>query len=708
MRKFLFFLALSLFFVVGLGAQEKEAKDEVKPPMAKKKPHKLEKHGHVRTDDYFWLRERENPEVLAYLKAENEYTEAKMAHTKDLQEKLFQEIKGRIKQTDESVPYKLEGYYYYSRVEDGKEYRIYCRKKGSLEAAEEVMLDVNELAEGHEFCSVRGLNVSSERDILAYGLDLVGRRFYTIRFKNLDTGEMYKDTISDVTGNVAWALDNKTLFYTKQDPTTLRSYQVYRHVLGTDPKDDSLIYEEKDETFSTYVFRTKSKKYLMIASFQTLSSEFRYLEANDPTGEFKVFLPRERDHEYSVDHYKDKFYISTNWEAKNFRLMETPIAATGKENWEEVIGHRDDVFLQGFEIFKGYLVLSERKGGLNQLRIIPWDGSAEHYLDFGEPAYSAYIHINPEFDTELLRYGYTSLTTPNSVYDYHMVTRGKTLLKQDEVLGGFESKNYVTERLHATARDGTKVPISIVYRKEFKKDGSGPLLLYGYGSYGNSIDARFNSAGISLLDRGFVYAIAHVRGGQELGRQWYEDGKLLKKKNTFFDFIDCAKYLVAEKYTGSDRLFAMGGSAGGLLMGAIMNYEPGLFDGIIAYVPWVDVVTTMLDASIPLTTSEYDEWGNPENKEYYDYMLSYSPYDNVEKKDYPNVLVTTSLHDSQVQYWEPAKWVAKLRALKTDNNRLILKTNLEAGHGGASGRYKRYKEIAFAYSFILDLLGIKE
>jgi oligopeptidase B len=700
-------LSLCLLLACGAAfAQTDGAK--LKPPMAEIKPAKLEKHGDVRVDNYYWLKERDNPKVIDYLKAENEHTEAVMTHTKALQDSLFEEIKGRIKQDDSTVPYKLDDYYYYTRFEQGKEYPIYCRKKGSLEAAEEIMLDVNEMAKGHGFFAVAGREVSWKQDLLAFAVDTVGRRIYTVQFKNLDTGEILPDRIPAVTGNMAWANDNKTLFYTKQDSITLRYFRIYRHALGTGPSNDVLVYEEKDETFSCYVQRTKSKKYVMIASFHTLSSEYRYLDAGNPTGEFTIFLPRERDHEYDVDHFQDYFYIKTNDRAKNFRLMKTPVANTGKEHWQEVIPHRDDVFLSNFEIFKDHLVLSERKNGLTQLRIIAWNGKDDHYLDFGEPAYLAYISTNPDFNTTTLRYGYTSMTTPNSIYDYDMIKRRKKLLKQDEVLRGFRSENYQTERLYATAHDGAKVPISVVYRKGTKKDGNNPLLLYGYGSYGASMDASFNAARLSLIDRGFVYALAHIRGGQELGRQWYEDGKLLKKKNTFTDFIDCAKYLVQEKYTNPGKLFCQGGSAGGLLIGAVVNMAPDLFHGAIAAVPFVDVVTTMLDESIPLTTGEYDEWGNPNDKTYYDYMLSYSPYDNVEAKAYPNLLVTTGLHDSQVQYWEPAKWAARLRALKTDNHRLLLKTNMEAGHGGASGRFRRYREIAFEYAFLLDLAGIKK
>lgn len=681
---------------------------KMKPPVAKVIPTKLEKHGHVRVDNYYWLRERDNPEVIKYLEAENQYTEAMMAHTQPLQEKLFQEFRTRIKQTDMSVPYRRDGYYYYTRVEEGKEYPIYCRKKASLEAPEEVLVDVNQLAAGHKFCSVTFPAVSSGQDLIAYGVDTVGRRFYTIHIKNLATGEVLKDRIPNVTGNLAWANDNRTLFYTRQHPVTLRSYQVLRHVIGSDPAQDTLVYEEKDETFRCFVFKTKSKRYLMIGSTQTLSTEYRYLDAAAPEGAFRVFLPRQRDHEYSLDHFQDHFYIRTNLKARNFRLMKTPVTRTALENWQEVLPHRDDVLLQDFEIFRDHLVAVERKDGLTRLRVMPWSGRGEHYVDFGEPAYLAFPTDNYEFDTNLLRYTYSSLTTPNSVYDYNMATRQKTLLKREEVLGGFDSANYQAERIYAAAPDGVRVPISLVYRKGFRKDGTHPLLLYGYGSYGNSTEASFNPYRVSLLDRGFVYAIAHIRGGQELGRAWYEDGKLLHKKNTFTDFIACAEHLIKQKYADPKRVFAQGASAGGLLMGAVINLRPDLFRGVIAGVPFVDVVTTMLDDSIPLTTNEYDEWGNPNDKRYYDYMLSYSPYDQVEAKAYPNLLVTTALHDSQVQYWEPAKWVAKLRALKTDNNRLLLKTRMEAGHGGVSGRYQRYRQIAFEYAFLLDLAGITQ
>ncbi len=685
---------------------EKNRPTNLTPPQAKVLPTKLEKHGHQRIDNYYWLNKRDNPEVLAYLTAENEYAKAAMAHREGLEEALFEEIRGRIKQTDLSVPYKLDDYFYYTRFEEGKEYPLYCRKLRTLEADEELMLDVNVLAEGHEYCSVGGLAISFGQGILAYAVDTQGRRIYTIRFKDLGSGETLPDMIPEVTGNLAWANDNRTLFYSKQDPATLRSFQIYRHSLGTEGGQDELVYEETDETFSTVVFKTKSKRYLMITSHQTVSTEYRYLDANDPLGEFQVLVPRERDHEYDVDHYQDAFYIRTNFRAKNFRLMTTTVGEPGKEHWQEMIPHREDVLLESFELFQDYLVVEERKQGLIQLRILPWKGGDEHYLDFGEPTYFAFLGENPEFNTPLLRFVYTSMTTPNSVFDYNMTTREKTLLKQEEVLGGFDTTHYQTERLWASARDGMQVPISLVYRKGLVKNGNNPLLLYGYGAYGASMDASFSSSRISLLDRGFVFAIAHVRGGEELGREWYERGKLLNKKNTFADFIDCAEYLLREGYTNQERLFAMGGSAGGLLMGAVVNMRPDLFKGVVAQVPFVDVVTTMLDSNIPLTTGEYDEWGDPNQSNYYQYILSYSPHDNVQAKAYPHLLVTAGLHDSQVQYWEPAKWVAKLRAIKTDENLVLLKTTMDAGHGGLSGRFRRFKELAFIYAFLLDLAGI--
>ncbi len=693
------------FFLTGCGKTEDTSM--IKPPVAEKIAKELTIHNDIRIDNYYWLNERENPKVIKYLEAENAYTSAMMKNTEGLQEKLYDEIISRIKQTDMSVPYQKCGYYYFTRFEEGKEYPLYCRKKGSLEAEEEIMLNVNDMAEGHDYFNVAGPSVSSDKNLIAFGVDSVSRRKYTIQFKNLATGEIFQDKIPNTTGRAAWANDNKTVFYALKDDT-LRPFKIMKHVLGTDVSLDEEIFRETDVTFGTRVYKSKSDKYIIIACSSTLSTEYRILDADTPDEPFKIIQPRESDLEYRIDHFGDFFYIRTNYKAKNFRLMKTPVNKAAKKFWTEVIPHRDDVLFTRFELFKDFLVVGERKDGLIQIRVIKWDGNEEHYLDFGEESYSAYISTNPEFDTGLLRFGYTSLTTPRSTYDYDMNSREKTLLKRQEVVGDFDPDNYFTERLYAVAKDGIKVPISLVCRKGLEKNGDNPLLLYGYGSYGSSMDPRFQANILSLLDRGFVFAMAHIRGGQEMGRWWYEDGKLLKKKNTFTDFIACAEHLIAEKFTNSEKMFAAGGSAGGLLIGAVVNMRPDIFKGVIARVPWVDVVTTMLDDSIPLTTSEYDEWGNPNNKEYYDYMLSYSPYDNVETKEYPAMLVTTGLHDSQVQYWEPAKWIAKLRDMKIDRNLLIFKTNMEAGHGGASGRFRRYKETALEYAFMLKLLGIKK
>ncbi len=706
MRMRLAIAAVAVVSLVSLSCaapEERTLSELPEPPMAEKKPKQLEIHGDVRVDDYYWLRERENPEVIAYLEAENRYLESAMADTEELQEELFEEIVGRIKPDDASVPYEKNGYYYYWRYPEGGEYQIWARRQGSLEAPESVMLDGNAMAEGEEYFALHGVQVSPGTDVVAYAVDTVGRRKYTRKFRDLATGADLADTLPDVTPNGAWANDNKTFFYTRQDPETLRWYQVYRHVLGTDPSQDQLVYEEADEEFSCFVYKTKSERFLVIGSEQTLSSEYRVLDADRPTGEFRVIQPREPDHEYGVDHLGDHFYIRTNWNAKNFRLMRAPLAASDKSAWEEVIPHREDTLLGGFELFRDYLVVSERRDALVHMRIQPWAGGEPHYLDFGEPAYDVYFGDNVDVESGTLRYEYTSLTTPESVFDYDLASREKRLLKEEEVLGGFDKSNYVTERLQAPAADGAQVPISLVYRKGLVKDGSRPLLLYGYGSYGATIDPSFRSYRLSLLDRGFAFAIAHIRGGQIRGRQWYEDGKLFKKMNTFTDFVDCARFLIDQGYTSPDRLFAEGGSAGGLLMGAVTNLAPELFRGVASHVPFVDVVTTMLDEDIPLTTSEYDEWGNPNEKEAYEYMLSYSPYDRLEAKAYPNILVTTGLADSQVQYWEPAKYVAKLRTLKTDDNLLLLHTNMDAGHGGASGRYRRHKLTALTYAFFLKL-----
>jgi oligopeptidase B len=675
-------------------------------PVVEKRPHELEAHGDVRIDDYYWLRERSNPEVLAYLEAENTYTAAVMAPTEELQAELFKELTNRIQPDDSTVPALFDGYYYYKRYEKDLEYPIHCRREGSLEAPEEIILDVNRVAEGHDFCSVRGMAVSPDTRLLAWAVDTVGRRKYTIRVTDLETGEALTDVIPEVTGNLVWANDNRTLFYARQNPETLRSYQIYRHRLGTQPSEDVLVYEETDPIFSVSVWKTRSERYIFIESEQTLASEFRFLDADDPTGELRMIAPRERDVEYSVSHVGDRFIIRTNLDAENFRLMEAPVANPGRENWRELIPGRDDVFLQGVEVFSDFMVVTERRDGLRHLRIIPWDGGEEYEIEFDEPAYVTWVDENEEMETTTLRFGYSSLNTPESIYDLDLLTHERRLMKREQVRGGFDPVNYVVDRLWAPARDGVQVPISLVYRTGIERDGSNPLLLYAYGSYGSSMESWFKPAVVSLLDRGFVYAIAHVRGGQELGRLWYEDGKLLHKKNTFTDFIDCGQYLVEEGYTAPERLFAMGGSAGGLLMGAVSNMAPELFAGIIADVPWVDVVTTMLDEDIPLTTSEFDEWGDPNQREYYDYMLSYSPYDNVEAKAYPAMLVLTALEDSQVQYFEPAKWVAKLRAMKTGDNPLLLKTEMAAaGHGGVTGRFKRYHETALKYAFMLEVLA---
>ena len=618
-------------------------------------------------------------------------------------------MKARIKEKDESVPVFKNGYYYYSRTEDGKQYYKYCRKKGTLDAKEEILLDVDQMAEGHSYFAATGFDVSEDNKLLAYGVDLVSRRQYSIHVKNLETGEILSDVIPNTEGDPCWAADNKTIFYTSKNPVTLLSEKIQRHTLGADPTKDVLVYEEKDKSNYIGVGKSKNNKYIFIFSNATMSSEWRMIEANKPNDSFQVFQPRMKNVLYDVITLSDKFLIRTNKDdAKNFKLMECSLGKTAASNWKEVIPIRNDVLLQSVEEFKDFIVINERKDGLVKLRIRSLKDNTEHYLDFGEPAYAANFGANPEYNSSNLRYGYTSLTTPYSTFDYNMVTKVKTLKKQQEVLGGYNSTDYVTERLYATAKDGTKVPISLVYKKGFKKDGNAPLLLYGYGSYGASMDASFTSTRLSLLNRGFVYAIAHIRGGQEMGRQWYENGKLMKKINTFTDFIDCGKFLVAEKYTSPKHLYAMGGSAGGLLMGAVANMAPDLWHGIIAQVPFVDVVNTMLDESIPLTTNEFDEWGNPKEKDAYFYMESYSPYENVEKKNYPNMLVTTGLHDSQVQYFEPAKWVAKLRDMKTDQNILLLHTNMEFGHGGASGRFDYLKDVALNFAFLFTLEGISK
>ena len=684
--------------------------DKLQPPVAKIVPKTLEKHGDKRIDNYYWLNERENPEVIDYLNQENEYYQKSTAHTKPLQDELFLEMKSRIKEDDSSVPYLYNGYYYITRFETGKDYPIYSRKKGSLEAKEEIMFDCNEMAKGQSYFNLSGISISEDNQWAAFGVDLVSRRQYTIQIKNLKTGEILPVKIENTTGGSTWAGDNKTLFYTRNDIQTLRSDKIYKHTLGTDASADVVVFHEKDDTFNTFVYKEKSKKYLVIGSSSTLTSEYQILEANNPNGNFRVFQKRTRGLEYSISHYGDSFYIVTNKDkATNFKLMKTPETATSAENWTDLIGHRKDVLLEGIDIFKDYLVVEERSNGLNKIQIRPWNGSGAYYLPFAIETYTAYTTTNLDFDTEILRYGYQSMATPSSVIDFNMRTKEKKVLKEQEVLGGkFDKKNYIEERIWATVTDGTKVPISIVYRKGIQKDGKNPFLLYAYGSYGSTMDPYFSSTRLSLLDRGFIYAIAHIRGGEDLGREWYENGKLLKKKNTFTDFVDCSKFVIAEKYTSPEHLYAEGGSAGGLLMGAIVNMAPELYNGVIAQVPFVDVITTMLDDTIPLTTGEYDEWGNPNEKKYYDYMLSYSPYDQVKAQAYPNMYVSTGLHDSQVQYWEPAKWVAKLRVLKTNDKQLFLDTNMDAGHGGASGRFEALKELAKEFAFLLDLEKIKK
>ncbi len=701
-------LVLVLLLLYAAACRQSQKTPDMKAPIAEKIEKELTLHGHTRIDPYYWLRDRENKKVIDYLNAENAYTETMLKDTEKLQEKLFDEIVGRIRKDDSSVPFFDNGYWYYTRYEEGKEYAIHCRKKESLKSGEEILLDENVLAVGYDYFAVGGRSISPNNKLMVYGVDTVSRRKYTLHIKDLATGELYEETIPVTAGYAAWANDNKTIFYAQKDDVTLRSHKIFKHVLATPVNQDEQVCFEKDETFNTFVYKTKSDKYLVIGSSSTLSDEYRFLDADNPDGEFSILQERERGLEYSIGHFRDHFYIVTNLDAKNFRLMKTPVTATSKENWTEVIPHREDVYLSDIELFRDYLVVAERKEGLMNLRVISWDTDDEHYLDFGEEVYVSRISINPEFDTKILRYAYSSLTTPNSTFDYNMESRKKKLMKQQEVLGGFESSNYEAKRLYAQAGDGTMIPMSVVYRKGMEQDGTNPCLLYGYGSYGHTMDPYFRSPQLSLLDRGFIFAIAHVRGSQINGRQWYEDGKLFKKMNTFTDFNDCAEFLIAENYTSPENLFAMGGSAGGLLMGAVINLKPEMYRGVVAAVPFVDVVTTMLDDDIPLTTSEFDEWGDPRQKEYYEYMLSYSPYDNVEAKNYPNLLVTTGLHDSQVQYWEPAKWVAKLRDMKTDDNLLIMHTNMDAGHGGKSGRFRRYHETAREYAFFLKLAGIKK
>ena len=698
-------LIVCLIFAIACNTTMELPLKSISPPSAKKIPSKLIKFESVRVDNYFWLNNRDNPEVIDYLEKENDYYEKMTSHTKSFQQKIFKEIKDKIKEDEESVPYFLNGYWYVTKFEKEKNYPIYIRKKDTLKSKEQILFDCNVLAKGHEFFNLSNFKISPNNKFIAFSTDTVSRRLYTIKIKNLETGKILEESIDNSSGSFAWANDNKTLFYTNRDIKTLRNDKIYRHTIGENSNKDKLVFHEKDNTFYTSVSKSKSNKFIIISSYSTLTSEFQFLDASNPQEEFKLFNKRKRGLEYSVSHYGKDFYIITNTDnSKNYKLMKTPIFNTEYKNWKDVIKHRDDVMLEGIDIFKDYLVISERFNGLSRINIKKWDNSENYYLDFKSETFSSYTTTNIDFDTDILRYGFNSMTEPALVIDFNMKTKEKTIRKQQQVLDSdFKKENYISERLWAPSLDGVKIPISIVYKKGLKKNGKNPLLLYGYGSYGNTIDPYFSISRLSLLDRGFIFAIAHVRGSEYLGREWYENGKLFKKENTFKDFISSTKYLISEGYTNVKQSYAYGGSAGGLLMGAVINLAPELYNGVISAVPFVDVITTMLDESIPLTTGEYDEWGNPNDEKYFDYMLSYSPYDNVKKLNYPNLLVTSGLHDSQVQYWEPAKWVAKLRDLKSNNNLLFLDTNMDAGHGGASGRFEALKEVAKEYTFLFDL-----
>ena len=685
-------------------------KNEIKlkknhPPSPKKNPKYLKKFDSIRVDNYYWLKNRNDPDVIKYLEKENDYYEKKTSHTKEFQDKIFKEIKNRIKEDDKSVPYFLNGYWYITKFKKNKDYPIYVRKKETLDSKEQILFDCNFLAKNYDFFNLSNIKISPDNKLAAYSIDTVSRRLYTIKIKNLETGEFLNDCIDNTSGNFAWGNDNTTLFYTNRDSETLRNDKIYKHVLGTNSKDDELVFHEKDNTFYTNVSKSKSNKFIVISSYSTLTSEFQFLNADTPHDDFKLFSKRKRGLEYSINHFENYFYIITNTDnSKNYKLMKTSVKNTDYNNWINVIDHRKGVLIEGVDVFKNYLVVSERSNGLNRINIKKWDDSEDYYLDFNCETYSAYTTNNIDFNTNILRYGFNSLTDPPCVIDFNMETKEKTIRKQQQVLDpDFNKDNYISERIWSKSEDGTDVPISLVYKKGLQKNSKNPLLLYGYGSYGNTIDPYFSISRLSLLNRGFVFAIAHVRGSEYMGREWYENGKLLNKKNTFRDFISCTKYLISQGYTNSKQSYAYGGSAGGLLMGSVINLAPELYNGVISAVPFVDVVTTMLDESIPLTTGEYDEWGNPNEKEYYNYILSYSPYDNVSQINYPNLLVTTGLYDSQVQYWEPAKWVAKLRELKKDNNLLLLNTNMSSGHGGASGRFEALKEVAKEYAFLFDL-----
>jgi oligopeptidase B len=681
---------------------------KILPPSAKKIPKELKKFDSKRVDNYFWLKNRDDPKVIEYLEKENDYFKKMTSDTEDFQETIYNEIKKKIKEDDQSVPYFLNGYWYLTKYQKNKNYPIYLRRKSDLNSKDQILFDCNLLAEGYEYFNLSNIKISPNNKFAAYSVDTLSRRLYTIRIKNLHTGEVLNDQIINTSGGFAWANDNKTLFYTNRDSDTLRNDKILRHEIGTKSKDDKIVFHEKDNTFYTSVSKSKSNKFIIISSQSTLTSEFQFLDANKPLDNFRLFNQRKRGLEYSINHYEKFFYIITNIDnAKNYKLMKTPIGGTEYENWINVIDHRKDVLIEGIDIFKNYLVISERANGLNRINVRKWDDSESYYLDFKSETFSSYTTTNVDFDTNILRYGFNSLTQPPSIIDFNMSSKKKTIRKQQQVLDdNFKNKNYISERIWSQSEDGTKIPISLVYKKGLIKNNKNPLLLYGYGSYGNTIDPYFSVSRLSLLDRGFVFAIAHVRGSEYMGRKWYDEGKLLKKTNTFKDFITCTKHLISEGYTNTNQTYAYGGSAGGLLMGSVINLEPELYNGVIAAVPFVDVLTTMLDETIPLTTGEYDEWGNPNNEEFYNYILSYSPYDNVKKMKYPNLLVTTGLYDSQVQYWEPAKWVAKLRELKVGENLLLLKTNMDSGHGGASGRFDALKEVAREYVFLFSLENI--
>ena len=682
-------------------------------PIAPKQPKEITQHGQTRIDNYFWLRYKEDPEVLKYLHAEQDYLEEVTGHTKPLQETLFQEMKGRIKEDDESAPEKDGGYFYYTRYEPGKQYPFFCRKKGSLDSPEELLLDQNTLTGDNNFCRIGAFAVSPDAAKLAYSVDSDGSEVCTLYIKDLITGELLPETFTNTFGSVyehsgvEWAKDGKSFFYVTLNPM-LQPYRIHRHVLGTDPAEDKLLYEEKDDTFFLWLTQSRSKDYVMAYLHSTITDEWIYLPNDGTTDEFKVFQPRTRGIEYQVGHAGDKFYVITNEDAQNFKLMQTPLDRTTKDNWQEVIPHRPDTYLTGMDVFADFLVLYERKGGFKQIRISATDALSDiNYVPFPEPVYNILPMRNPEHKTNTLRFAYTSLVTPKSVVDYDVQKKTWTVVKQDEIPSGYDASQYESERTYATAPDGTQVPMSLVYKKGLKKDGDNPTLLYGYGSYGATMDPSFNANRLSLLDRGVVFAIGHIRGGSEMGRAWYENGKMLNKRNTFTDFIACAEHLTLEKFTRKEKLAIMGGSAGGLLVGACVTMRPDLFGVVVAQVPFVDVINTMSDASIPLTTFEYDQWGNPDNKEYFDYIMSYSPYDNIRAADYPHTLITTGLNDPRVAYWEPAKFIAKLRELKTDDNTLILRTNFAAGHAGASGRYDFLEEVASDYAFIIDKIGAK-